>query len=186
MILFTEMWLLKTKPQVERILVNDALFSKVAEMRYKIYCEEMGFLEKKKYSDDKETDEYDGSSVHVVVKVGNRLGGYARVILPNGKGLPIFSHFDIPEEKDMAHSCEVSRLMISKYYRRKTETRREIFSLLVTEIQKIAGENDIHSVYAVVEDWLLESLNKRGYSFGVIGESTTIFNTVNYPVILKI
>lgn len=180
------MFSLKAKPTVERILVKDSDFSKVAKLRYKVYCEEMGFLEKDKYPNKEETDEYDGHSIHVVVRVGSRFGGYARVILPNGKGLPIFSHFDIPAEEDMTHSCEISRFMISKVYRKKTETRREIFNLITTEIQKIIKENEVYIVYAVVEEWLLNSLNKRGFDFKLVGEGQDYMGAITYPVRLEL
>lgn len=177
------MWFLKNNPKVERILVSDHLFPKIAEMRYRVYCEELGFLEKEKYPSKKETDEYDGQSIHVVVRVGNRLAGYARVILPNGEGLPVFRHFKLPEEKDMEHSGEISRFMISKIYRHKQATRREIFRLLAGEILGIMKENGIKNVYAVVEDWLLNSLKKRGYKFVVVGEPLSCYmNTKNYPI----
>ena len=180
------MWFSKDKPKAERILVNDELFSQVAEMRYKIYCEELGFLERVKYPNKKETDEYDGTSIHVVVHVGKRLGGYARVVLPSDKGLPIFAHFEIPEEGDTDHSCEISRFMISQYYRKRVETRREIFRLIAEEILKIVKENDIRHVYAVIEDWLLKSLIKRGYNFEKIGEGHFHMGAVTFPVKLEI
>ncbi len=173
---------LRAKPKVEKILVKDDLFSKVAEMRYKIYCEELGFLEKKKYPEKREMDEYDGQSIHVVVKVGNRMAGYARVILPNGKKLPIFENFKVPEEKDPHHACEISRFMISKAYRHKDETRREIFKLLAEEILKIVEEQEVKVVYAVVEEWLLKSLQKRGYEFEKIGEGHFHMGAVTYPI----
>jgi N-acyl amino acid synthase of PEP-CTERM/exosortase system len=180
------MLFLKSKPEVERILVSDHLFSKVAEMRYRVYCEELGFLEKYKYPHLKESDEFDGHSIHVVVRVGRRLGGYARVILPNGEGLPIFQHFELPAEEDMQHSCEISRFMISKYFRRKAATRREIFRLLATEINAIIEENNIDRVYAVIEKWLLDSLNKRGYNFKQIGEGRYYMGAVTFPTRLVV
>ncbi|QQG49879.1 MAG: GNAT family N-acetyltransferase [Candidatus Berkelbacteria bacterium] len=181
------MLLLRARPHVERILVNDDLFPKIAELRYRVYVEEKGFLESDKYQHRRESDEYDGQSIHVVVLIGRRLAGYARVILPAEKALPIFEHFELPEEKDMGHSCEVSRFMIAKAYRRKQETRREIFRLLAEEILKIVKENDVKNIYAVVEDWLLKSLKKRGYDFVEIGSpSNEYMNTMNYPVRLKL
>lgn len=155
-------------------------------MRYRVYCEEMGFLQQDKYPKKEETDEYDGDSVHVAVLIGSRLAGYARVILPKNSTLPIFEHFEIPIEDDMDHSCEVSRFMISKLYRKKVETRREIFRLLAEEILKVVEEQNVKNVYAVVEDWLLSSLKKRGYNFETIGSASGEYmNTVNYPVVLR-
>jgi N-acyl-L-homoserine lactone synthetase len=181
------MLFLKARPRVERVLVNDDLFSKIAAFRYKVYVEEKGFLQKDKYPKHQETDEYDGNSVHIVVTIGNRLAGYARVILPADNTLPIFQHFDIPNENDMDHSCEISRFMIAKAYRLKQETRREIFRLLAKEILLVVKENKINHIYAVVEEWLLKSLLKRGYQFKVIGASASDYmNTVNLPVVLRV
>lgn len=180
------MLFLKTAPRVERILVSDSIFHKVAEMRYRVYCEELGFLEKDKYPKKVETDEYDGGSIHVVVLIGRRLAGYARVILPKDDTLPIFEHFQIPAEPDIDHSCEVSRFMISKLYRKKTETRREIFRLLAEEILKVVEEQKVNNIYAVVEDWLLKSLHKRRYNFENIGEGKNYMGAVTYPTRLRL
>jgi len=173
-------------PKVERILVSDPMFVEVAKMRYRVYCEDMGFLEKDKYPNHQEKDEYDGQAIHVAVTIGKRLVGYARVILPNGHGLPIFKHFTIPEEKDLDSSCEISRFMISKLYRKKQETRRTIFKLLAEEIQKITKETDIKIVYAVVEEWLLKSLNKRGFDFKIVGEGRDYMGAITYPTRLEL
>ncbi len=179
------MLFLKARPRVERILVSDDIFHKVAQMRYRVYCEEMGFLEKDKYPKKLETDEYDGSSIHIAVLIGRRLAGYARVILPRNGTLPIFEHFEIPPEEDIDASCEVSRFMISKLYRRKTETRREIFRLLAEEILKVVEEHQVKNIYAVVEEWLLKSLHKRGYMFEVVGEGKDYMGAITYPTRLE-
>lgn len=175
------MLFLKTRPRVERILVSDEIFHKIAAMRYRVYCEEMGFLEKDKYPKKLETDEYDGGSIHIAVLIGKRLAGYARVILPRDGTLPIFDHFEIPPEHHMETACEVSRFMISKLYRQRTETRREIFRLLTEELLKVVREHKLESIYAVVEDWLLKSLRKRGYMFEMIGEGKDHMGAITYP-----
>lgn len=180
------MLFLKSAPRVERILVSDSIFHKVAEMRYRVYCEELGFLEKDKYPKKLETDEYDGDSIHVAVLIGRRLAGYARVILPREGTLPIFEHFRVPTEANIDQACEVSRFMISKLYRKKTETRREIFRLLAEEILKVVEEQKVKSIYAVVEDWLLKSLHKRGYKFEMIGEGKDYMGAITYPTRLRI
>lgn len=184
--MMTALVFLKSQPRVERVLVSDEFFARVASLRYRVYVEEKGFLEKGKYRDERETDEYDGTSIHIVVLIGKRLAGYARVILPTDKSLPIFNHFELPEE-DIDHACEVSRFMIASTYRRKQEARREIFRLLAQEIMLVVEENGIKNVYAVVEDWLLKSLLKRGYNFEVIGPpDSSYMNTTNFPVLLRV
>jgi hypothetical protein len=76
--------------------------------------------------------------------------------------------------------------MISKYFRRKAATRREIFRLLATEINAIIEENNIDRVYAVIEKWLLDSLNKRGYNFKQIGEGRYYMGAVTFPTRLVV
>lgn len=178
--------MLRTRPKVERILVSDPMFAEVAKMRYRVYCEDMGFLEKEKYPNHQEMDEYDGQAIHVVVTIGKRLVGYARVILPNSHGLPIFKYFDIPKEKDLDNSCEISRFMISRLYRKKQETRRAIFKLLAEEIQRITKETEVKVIYAVIEEWLLKSLNKRGFDFKLVGEGRDYMGAITYPVKLDL
>ena len=178
--------LFKTKPKVERVLVSDPYFNEIAKFRYKTYCEELNFLDKNKYPDKEETDGYDDNSIHIVVRIGKRLGGYARVIFPREGTLPIFEHFDVLKEKDMEHACEISRFMISKVFRNNHETRRGVFGLLVEEILEAAKENHIKVTYAAVEEWLLKSLVKRKYNFQEIGDGKHHMGAVTYPTKLKI
>jgi len=103
------------------------------------------------------------------------------VIFPREGTLPIFEHFNIPSEPDIKHACEVSRFMISKLYREKEETRREIFRLLAEEILEVANENHIQVIYAVVEEWLLKSLIKRGYNFQATGDSKHHMGATTFP-----
>jgi len=180
--------LFRMKPTVERILISDPYFKEIAKLRYKTYCEELNFLDAKKYPDKEETDEYDGNSIHIAIKIGRRLAGYARIIFPRNGTLPVFEYFDdVKKPQDLSTCCEISRFIIFKSYRKKQETRRRIFALLVSEIKDIVYENSITSIYAVVEEWLLKSLISRGFGVRKLGNPKDDYmNTTNYPVVISL
>lgn len=178
----------KTTPTVERILVEDSFFNTIAKFRYNVYCDELGFLDSKKYKDKRETDDYDGESIHIAVKIGNRLVGYCRIILSKSDGkLPVFTEYGLNKRYLIEPSCEVSRFMISKRYRNKTTTRREIFRLLAEEILEVVDECEIKCLFAVVEEWLYLSLKKRGYNFVKLDEGGKDYmGAKTFPIRLKI
>lgn len=96
-------------------------------LRYQVYCEEMGFEDKDKFSDQMEMDEWDDHSVHFLVRhkgSGDWLGGM-RLIRHND--LFPFEKWSAPyqqlTEKDRQFSVEMSRLCIVKEARRFTSKR---------------------------------------------------------------
>lgn len=177
--------LFRAKPAVVRIQVDNPYFSEIAKLRYQIYCEELNFLDSSKYPDKKETDEYDHRSVHIAVKVGKQLGGYTRVILAGDGKLPIFENFPIALENGGV-SCEISRFMIAPGFRRNPSIRREIFSLLAKETLRVVEENRVDRVYAVVEEWLYNSLRKRGFNFIKLADGMNHMGAFTYPTLLKV
>jgi N-acyl-L-homoserine lactone synthetase len=186
MILAKFMLFIKANPRVKRVPASGDIFSEISRLRYKVYCEEKGFLKKDNYPQLEEKDEYDEHATHIVVIVKGKIAGYCRVILPNEKGLPIFRHFNINDGVNRQRSCEVSRFIISKAYRKDKLVRREIFRLLSNEVVKVAVEEKIEKVFAVLENWLLKSLNNRGYEFQKIGKGEHYMGAITYPTKMDI
>lgn len=186
MILDKFMLLIKANPKIRQIDTSDKLFTDAKRLRYKIYCVEQGFLDKNEYPSHEESDEYDEHAIHVVVTVHNKIAGYCRIILPNSKGLPIFHHFELGQDENPSHSCEVSRFMIAKEFRSDKLVRREVFRLLAQEVLRVVDKQKVVSVFAVVEDWLLKSLKNRGYDFEPIGDGKFFMGAVTYPTKLQV
>lgn len=123
-------------PYFDFMILNDdqeLLYSSFA-LRYRVYCEELQFLPKENYPDQKETDEFDLHSVHigVVTRCDREVIGTARIVKPSTLGLPMDRHcvYDkeffldqegvYPEEILYRPSTvEISRLLVSARYRRR-------------------------------------------------------------------
>ncbi len=93
-------------------------------MRYQVYCKECHFIREEDYPEGYETDEFDSCSLHFGgFDLDGRLIGSARLILPACEKFPIESHCEklgIDWSKIDRNQCsEVSRLTISKLYRRR-------------------------------------------------------------------
>lgn len=105
----------------------------IYRLRYQVYVEEWGFEKPEDHPGGLEIDVYDQHSLHVYACSGKRenIIGTARLILGSDLAFPIKLHFDIqdiPDEGSGTKVAEISRLSISKEYRRRA-IDRVIFSL---------------------------------------------------------
>lgn len=76
--------------------------------------------------------------------------------------------------------------MIAPGFRRNPSIRREIFSLLAKETLRVVEENRVDRVYAVVEEWLYNSLRKRGFNFIKLADGMNHMGAFTYPTLLKV
>jgi N-acyl amino acid synthase of PEP-CTERM/exosortase system len=92
-------------------------------IRYRVYCEEMGFENKDNFPKEQEFDEHDQHSVHFIVghKSTGEWVGAMRLIVQKGQALPIMQHCALQEQignGDIEQSAELSRLCVVKEVRR--------------------------------------------------------------------
>lgn len=171
------------KPKVKRITASDESFDEISSARYKVYCEDLGFLQCADYPDKKETDRFDQHAVHIKVVLGKKLAGYCRLIISTGAGnLPISTDYGLNKDCVREPACEVSRFFITKRYRHQAKVRRAIFKLLAEEALDVVKEKSINNVYAIMEDWLLKSLRNRGYTLHVLDKGREFMGAVTFPV----
>ena len=99
----------------------------VYKLRFKVYCEEWGFERPEKYPGRQETDEFDKHSVHfAAMDDSGKMVGTIRLILFSPDGFPLEKHCDVDisaEGVSVESTAEVSRLIISKDYRKRTEDK---------------------------------------------------------------
>jgi N-acyl amino acid synthase of PEP-CTERM/exosortase system len=110
----------------------------VFRLRYRVYCEEKGFLSASDYPDGLETDEFDETSTHMVVHGdGSEPKGYLRLVeCADQRQLPMFAHgmatdeeFPIPAP---GGAVEMSRMMVSSEYRKKLRSPDDGFPASAT------------------------------------------------------
>lgn len=106
---------------------DDKEFKAVCKLRYKVYCEEWGFEDPDKYPGRLETDEYDRHAVHFAAldNTGKTVGS-VRLILVSPEGFPLEKYCNIDSSVEggrREHTAEISRLVISRAYRKRTEDR---------------------------------------------------------------
>lgn len=93
------------------------------QIRYKVYCEEMGYENKDDFSNAQESDHWDDHSAHFIVKhkkSGEWVGGM-RLIFQYNQELPIQQHVILNENirnTTLGHSVELSRLCVLKEMRK--------------------------------------------------------------------
>ena len=139
-------------------------FSNAAKFRFHVCCEELGWFALSNYPDKQETDEYDQFAEHFCVYDGEQLVGYCRLIsgvavLPTLK----HSHGIILQVPD--NTCEVSRLIVDKRYRKNS-----VAVTLINRIYETVLELNMDYTISLIEPSLLRFLNHLGIPFKQVGQ----------------
>lgn len=118
------------------VFLADTLESKQIHynLRYQVYCDEMGFEDKNAFPEQMEFDEWDNHAVHFIVRhkaSGHWVGGL-RLVFNKKKTFP-FEKLIIPYQEitqaDRQVSAELSRLCVLREARRFTSRRLAPYGL---------------------------------------------------------
>jgi len=95
-------------------------------VRYQVYCEEMGYEDKTRFPEALEEDQWDDNSVHFIIrhKHTNQWIGAMRMVFPRNELLPLQALCPIEQDNQAQHSqsIEISRLcLIQEIRKRKTD-----------------------------------------------------------------
>lgn len=199
---------------------TDALREEVFRLRYKVFCVENPFEDKNAFPDQLEQDAYDRRSSHILLRENetHQAIGTIRLIRPNhddlGSSFPmqgVCSHDVVQNPDSVRNFCEVSRLCITKDFRRrkadqskstgvhlkdflknpslsKTLTRHLIPYAplgLFKEAFSWALDHGSSDCVAVMEPHLIRSLRKIGFRCAHLGE-TVEFHGTRQPIIFNI
>lgn len=184
-----------------KIPLNDKRMTDVYRLRYKVYCLECGYEDPCDYQNHIEMDEYDAHAVHFAATevTTDRMIGTARIILSTDQNFPMLRYFDIDQKRlapfDMEHVGEISRLAISKDYRRRAADKMIFQGKRVIDLEnererrnwRLYYENDLVAglyhhlyaesinlglthLYAIMSDGLYSLLQRWGLIWHPIGE----------------
>jgi len=131
-------------------IIDDARYLRDSyALRYEVYCNEQHFLAPEDYPSRLEIDSYDHHAIHVgAINREGVLVGTLRLVLPSAQGFPLFEHCALfgeykyladPANPARASAVEISRLAVSKSYRRRANDG--LFGIAETE-DKRAQQRD--------------------------------------------
>src|SRR3989344_6226332 len=103
------------------IAKDKELIDRIHNFRFRIYCDEQGFLDRGDYSDEYENDEYDKQSTHFAILKNSEIIGSVRIIPWGEKNLPTIKEFNIQEKLTLyPHDkiAEISRFIVAQEYRK--------------------------------------------------------------------
>ena len=186
---------------------TDAL-NECYRLRFDVYCLERGFMRREDYPSGLEIDEFDIHSLHFAAF--NRAGdivGAIRLVKPNPLGFPLLQHCQLHDEVIPDEIVEISRLAVSKNYRRRVEDdiygitpeqilmpdprpeerrrRPEIVLGLYKIIYQESKRRGISHWLAAMERSLVRLLWRYGFSFDAIGPEVDYYGPVT-PYITNI
>ena len=181
-------------------------------LRYQVYCNECNFLKEEDYPESKESDKYDPYSLHFVARDSHGPIGTARLIMDNPNGFPIETHyrgsldFDI-KSANHKQVAEISRLTISKSYRRRkddelyyskdyvdpgakpeTDGLKRIKPMafgIYREIYQECKRRNIAVWVAMMEKTLWLLLRMHNFAFRPVGEEIDVYGPVR-PYVCEI
>jgi N-acyl amino acid synthase of PEP-CTERM/exosortase system len=188
-----------------RLVTSEETLQKIYHLRYQVYCEECGFIDPHECPDGFEKDKYDAYSLHFVAEDSNGIIGTTRLILESPYGLPIERKcrdnlkFDI-KILERSQIAEISRLAISKLYRRRrndgmyygrdyadtaAKEKRELIQRirpmtfgLYREIYQECRRRGITHWFALMEKTLWALLNMHNFVFHPIGPEIDYYGLV--------
>lgn len=159
-------------------------------LRYRVFCEELGFLPREAYPDGLERDAFDDHAWHVgAIDRAGAVVGTARLIPSSPLGLPLFDHCPVEPAARAAFetqcAAEISRLAIAPRYRRRRGdgryglatgdgrerrgARPEIVLGLYKAMYQLSKRHGVSHWYAAMERALLRGLERFGVRFLPIG-----------------
>lgn len=157
-------------------------------IRYKVYCEELGYEDKEKFTDKLEKDEYDEFSTLFIVKYKPTEEYVAafRIIEASKTKLPIEDICTLHEDIDYK-SIEISRVCVLKHFRLKkdskeyeTKIQRTILKGIIESGSEYAYNNFFVCAYWLINPALYKLLKNIGLNMVLIGEPKN-HNGIRYP-----
>ena len=168
---------------------DDPALAPIQRLRYQVYVNEWGFEKPEDHPDGLERDEYDRYSLHFYAcsLTSDEVIGSARIILGSQLPFPIERHFDtstFPADGRRGQLGEISRLAISKNYR-----RRAIDRVIFGNGSETSGEMEesLDFVQAVAQEERRKCEHEliRGFYVMVYRESLQLGLTHWYAVMVK-
>lgn len=195
-----------------RLVESQEHIRQVYRLRYQVYCNECGFITKEEYPEEMERDKYDSYALHFVAEDPQGIIGTARLVLDNPHGFPFEErcsdnlNFDVTTV-DRRQLAEISRLIISKNYRRrrddglyyspdyvdiKVEEPKERLNRIrpmafgiYREMYQECKRRGITHWFAIMEKSLWLLLRMHNFVFNPIGEEIDFYGAVR-PYMCKI
>jgi N-acyl-L-homoserine lactone synthetase len=112
---------------IVRHIQDDQELTEIYRLRYKVFCLEWGFEKPDNHSERIITDGYDKNAIHFAAQDENQKTVGAIMLLPDSsEGFPLekYCELDInPDELPRDSLAEVSRMVIHRDYRRRSEDK---------------------------------------------------------------
>ena len=175
-------------------------------LRYQVYAHEHGFEKPEDHPEEREKDEYDERSLHVLLR-HRRSGivvGTARIVLPDAdnptNSFPVqtvSSHPILHDPEVAAHAVEFSRLAISRERLKRCHVGKtgKISQLLAKQLPpylsvgliagviELASENGYPTLFAVMEPFLIDNLGRIGIEFPFV-DAPVDYHGLRHPCAL--
>jgi N-acyl amino acid synthase of PEP-CTERM/exosortase system len=156
-------------------------FRLAQELRYKVYCEECGYLARADYPDGLEHDRFDEHSAHFCAfNMKQELVGYARLVSANKDGKFPFESYcattpTVHARPPSTESAEISRMIVRQDYRRR---RGDMINGLILPEEHDANRAERRSN----SPQILLSIYRQMYQYSIANKITCWYAAMERPV----
>ncbi len=142
-------------------------------LRFKVYCEEKGWMSSADYPNGMETDSYDSKAIHVIAMDDNYQ------VVGNMRILPAEYYSKLPYEshpglfrgyRKAVHVAELSRLIVTA-----TKNRIEVTHGILRATYQISKEMGLENWIFVLEPSLVRLLGRFGFYLNAVGTPSMYF-----------
>lgn len=174
-----------------KLAVTEEEKKEVFALRYRVYCEELGYHDPQDYPDKLESDPYDKYSIFpTIFDSKGRLIGLARIIQENPLGFPMEESFDLeakfPKRLRNEQFAEVSRLILSKtIYNEKRWKRQAVLLHFYRFIHDVCNKNEITHIFALIDEKLFKKISSYDLFLQPLGEARWFHGHRTIPIVLE-
>lgn len=177
-----------------RIIVAETQEEKILSyrLRYRIYCQELGWLPADQKSYALEHDEFDEkrSIIFLAITDSGEPIGTSRLILPGNSPLPIEAHFDLDRLRDIesiygktSYGVEVSRFIVLKNGEAK---EHEITLMLCKAMINTCLRSGVSHMFLSADQRFFRLLRMLGFCIYDIGNSAFFMGSRTVPGVLPL
>jgi len=151
-------------------------------LRYKVYCEDLGWLDARNYPEKIESDVFDKYSLHFGAFSGGKAIGVVRLIMENPLGLPIRALIRGKESmcSSQGKSAEISRLIVDKV---DNLVKHDLITIALIKQVYFSGkyEMKVTDWFAAFDVYVYRLIKMIGFKFKPLDEPRMFMGSKTIP-----
>ncbi len=166
---------------------TEAQLHEVFALRYRVYCQKLGYEDAARFPDGLETDRFDAYSKQVLIRhlESGKIVGCQRFVQGSNGEMPVESVCGPAPTQNRADWAEFSRIISSPYGITTVAQRQLVFIGLLIAWFALSKQHGVHYICGLIERSFLRHLRAMGMDIEATGDAVN-YHGVRLPVALDI